>query len=329
VPSLRTEITELATGLGMLGYDSPERALVRCPAEFHDVDGATWQRLVGAADESKYRIDFLGAFLNGRAFFESSDGLRGRRPLLVEWKGGHRAVSADAVPVDLRVDHVFLVSCKYASRILLNSAPAVLFDGGADVGDWYTEVAPDQHQALYATVRSQLPDVELPPFVADLARHHRRGLKEVLGGIDWGVQCHEAYAELSAEVGRASAARWRSSVHTKRQREGQLWRLLRIGSAPYYVLGSAPDRALRLRVTTPWDWRRRFEFKDLEVWGESAGQPRVAWRGTVRDNELGADQVVDGHVEVRWSHGRFAQSPEAKVYLDTPHDEVPGYLPLS
>ena len=33
-------------------------------------------------------------------------------------------------------------------------------------------------------------------------------------------------------------------------------------------------------------------------------------------------------MEVRWSHGRFAQAPEAKVYLDTPHRHVPGYFPL-
>jgi hypothetical protein len=38
---------------------------------------------------------------------------------------------------------------------------------------------------------------------------------------------------------------------------------------------------------------------------------------------------VRGHVEVRWSHGRLAAPPEAKVYLDTPHDDVPGYFPLT
>ena len=37
---------------------------------------------------------------------------------------------------------------------------------------------------------------------------------------------------------------------------------------------------------------------------------------------------VGGHVEVRWSHGRFGGLPEAKVYLDTPHARVPGYFPL-
>jgi hypothetical protein len=42
----------------------------------------------------------------------------------------------------------------------------------------------------------------------------------------------------------------------------------------------------------------------------------------------GAERVVEGHVEGRWSHGRFQGAPEAKVYLDTPHAEVPGYHPL-
>ncbi len=41
--------------------------------------------------------------------------------------------------------------------------------------------------------------------------------------------------------------------------------------------------------------------------------------------EKGAER---GHVEVRWSHGRFRGAPEAKVYLDTPHADVPGYSPL-
>ena len=35
-----------------------------------------------------------------------------------------------------------------------------------------------------------------------------------------------------------------------------------------------------------------------------------------------------GHVEIRWSHRPFCGPPEAKIYLDTHHDEVPGYVPL-
>ena len=44
-----------------------------------------------------------------------------------------------------------------------------------------------------------------------------------------------------------------------------LWRLLRIGSAPYFVLGSNREESLRLRVGTPWDWRQAFRFRRFDV----------------------------------------------------------------
>ncbi len=327
MPSLRTEITEVATALGMLGYDTLERAMVLRPRELTDVDDATWARLREASSDPQYRRDFAGAFRNGELFLRSEDALRGRRPALIEWKGGHKAPGSETVPVDLRVDHVFLVSCKYASRILLNAAPGVLFGGETD-RDWYGVVARPEYEALYRVVRQRSELPELPSFASDLAKHHRAALR-VRAGEVWDDECQALYLELAREAGRTSASAWREQLSTKRAREAMLWRLLRIGPAPYYVLGASRDRALRIRVTTPWDWRRRFEFRTFEVWGEEAGQPRVAWRAVVRDHETGADGDVEGHVEVRWSHGRFGQPPEAKVYLDTPHERVPGYLPLA
>jgi hypothetical protein len=49
----------------------------------------------------------------------------------------------------------------------------------------------------------------------------------------------------------------------------------------------------------------------------------------VRGRHSGLEQTIEGHIEIRWSHGRFGGKPEAKVYLDTPHAEVPGYFPLA
>jgi hypothetical protein len=311
----------------MLGFDTVDRALVHQPSEMVDVDAPVWERVVAAWDDRRYRTDVAGAFRNGRVFLDSRDGLRGRRPVVIEWKGGQRAIGAEPVPVDLRVDHVFLVSCKYASRILLNAAPGQLF-GWPDVVDWYAEVAPDQYQALYRHVRSDVGADGLPPRAADLARHHRAVLREALGPAGWDGDGGELYAALSTAVSEATADRWRDRLAGRRRQEAMLWRLLRIGAAPYYVLGASRDQTLRLRVTTPWDWRRRFEFRRFDVWADQAGQPRVGWRATVRDHAEGADRTVDGHVEIRWSHGRFAQAPEAKVYLDTPHADVPGYVPL-
>ena len=58
----------------------------------------------------------------------ADDGLRGRLPRIVEWKGTGRAPGDEVAPIDLRVDHVYLVSCKYLSNILFNVSPAHIFD---------------------------------------------------------------------------------------------------------------------------------------------------------------------------------------------------------
>ena len=107
-----------------------------------------------------------------------------------------------------------------------------------------------------------------------------------------------------------------------------IWRLLRIGSAPYFVLGSSAQRSLRLRIATSWDWRQRYQLRSITVEPQSGGQPRVGWQAQVRDRTSHELHEVAGHIEVRWSHGRFGGLPEAKGYLDTPHHLVPGYFTL-
>ncbi len=48
----------------------------------------------------------------------------------------------------------------------------------------------------------------------------------------------------------------------------------------------------------------------------------------MRDRSTSEIIELEGHIEVRWSHGRFGGPPEAKGYLDTPHHLVPGYFAL-
>ena len=135
--------------------------------------------------------------------------------------------------------------------------------------------------------------------------------------------------DFTYAVAYASAGRWSDQLRTDRQQEEMLWRLLRFQAAPYFVLGASPsDEPLRYRVGTPWDFRDRFTVRGFDVWADAAGQPLVRWRADVIDRTDDRLRSVEGHVEVRWSHGRFAQMPEAKVYLDTPHHDVAGYHPL-
>jgi hypothetical protein len=335
VPALRTEITEIVTGLGMLGAASIEGALEHQPPELRNVPEHVWCRLQDAARRGTYRQEFAAAFANGAAFLCAREALRRRRPLVVEWRGPKRAPGDEIVPADLRVDHVYLVSCKYLSRILVNASPAYLFDRalagpqGTPGGDWYGEVAAAEYQRLYEDVRVALGSgVGLPPHAADLTPAHRVLLKRELPARAPGG-ANDVYRDLADRVARASADRWRRTLARKQDRERTLWRLLRMTAAPYFVLGTADGRSLRVRVETPWEWRIRHDLRRFDVWAGEAGQPVVHWQAVVRDRATCTDVNVDGHVEIRWSHGRFAQPPEAKVYLDTPHHRVPGYVPIA
>jgi hypothetical protein len=331
VADLHTTVTEVVTALGTLGFDDVEHALTRKPEQLHNVDDDVWRTLQDAWRAPGKQALFHAAWNNGRAFLRAADALRGRVPELVEWKGSQRAPGDEVVPADLRIDHVYLVSCKYLSRIVMNASPAHVFDRllagghGKRGSDWFAEVAPTELAALYRAVRAGV-DLQLPEAMLDMSAADRRALGLALRG-EWPDGVAPFYEALVERVAVASAARWQAAIASDAQR--LLWRLLRIGSAPYYVLGVSSDDVLRLRIATPWDWRQRFDLCAFQVSARTGGQAVVRWQAVVRDRERREESAIDGHVEVRWSHGRLAGPPEAKVYLDTPHRAVPGYFSLT
>jgi hypothetical protein len=421
VPSDRTTVTEIGTGLGMLGLPDVESAVRSRTPVMRSLSPEMWDHLERLRAGAAYDAEFHAAWANGQAFLGAKDGLRGRQPEVVEWKGTGRAPGDEVAPIDLRVDHVYLVSCKYLSDILFNVAPAGVFDsllasGSRSAGrdahdglpggrDWYAEVAPAEYQALYECVRCAAiaaPEAGSGAALAPRPKPVRGGTirgavslpgmdarVEVPGGAEagdaaadaprtagtpaaaplsvrrdlpgravelssaqrdalalwlragWPAGAKERYTALSDAVARASTRRWEVALGTGGDRparrsagaagaagEAMLWRLLRIGSAPYFVLGSSSTRSLRLRIATSWDWRQQYRLLSFAVEPQPGGQPRVGWEATVRDRTSDELHAVEGHIEVRWSHGRFGGPPEAKGYLDTSHHRVPGYYAL-
>jgi len=403
MPSDRTTVTELGTGLGMLGRSGIDDAVRSRTPVMHSLSPEMWERLARLRSGGAYDAEFHAAWANGQAFLAAADGLRGRLPKVVEWKGTGRAPGDEVAPIDLRVDHVYLVSCKYLSKILFNVSPSHVFDsllvagqsrgtrlarevlpGG---GDWYAEVAPAEYQGLYEAVRlaaaqqvsvastpavrragaSQpgrslaavsLPGLadgdvltddraategtaqaarsgappgllrDLPARAVDLTSLQRDALGQWLRP-GWPPGAKGLYADLSDAVARVSVRRWQAAMDLGGgSGEAMVWRLLRIGSAPYFVLGSSAARSLRLRIATSWDWRQQYQLISVNMEPQPGGQPRVGWEAIVRDRVSKEVHRVAGHIEVRWSHGRFGGPPEAKGYLDTPHHLVPGYVTL-
>jgi hypothetical protein len=333
MPDDRTFITELATALGMLGSPDIDRAVALRSPELRIEEG-DWDRLDELTSAKAWQTEVLAAFENGLAFLEAEDALRGRRPALIEWTAGRRPPGDEVAPIDLRVDHVFMVSCKYLSANIANPSPARLFDGllataGDWVrGDWYLQTAPAELRRLYQACREASGLGDLPDDPADLSPSDRRRLRRALPERVLPEEARGAYEDLCRVVSQVSAQRWCEAIDRFGNPEQVLWRLLRIGNATYFFLGADSRRPLRLRVSSPWDWRQHFRFSSLEITAARVGQPQVNWIASYETRRTGRRAFVRGHVEVRWSHGRFALPPEAKIYVDTPTDQLPGYFPL-
>lgn len=335
MPTLRTELTEIVTGLGMLGMECLDEALDARPPRMLNVTAEHFNRLARARREGEHPRLFQDAWDNGRTFAYSADGLRRRAPQRVEWKGNHRSPGYEQVPADLRVDYVYLISCKYRSKVLYNTSPAHVFDRllatrRGEGTDWYLEAVPSHYQEFYRACSDYLDAGGLPEAVQNLEREHRDTLKETFKR-KWPPEVAEAYRPFCRAVSEVSASRWQEALgRNQAVHEEMLWRLLRLQPAPYFILGVAsPGQPVRFRVDTPWDFRRRYTLRAFDVWPDTeAGQPSVGWRAHLTDKHSTVPAHAEGHVEVRWSHGRFNGAPEAKVYLDTPQDETPGYSQL-
>ena len=222
MPSDRTMVTELGTALGMLGGATVDEALRVALGR----DAQPLPRIVEppAAPTRRRRVRRrVPRRLGERTGLprRRRTACAGRLPRVVEWKGTGRAPGDEVAPIDLRVDHVYLISCKYLSNILFNVSPSHVFDDllvggggrggrgaagdlggtarlsegtGRGGGDWYAEVAPVEYQALYDEVRAALdaaggsgtPPVAVRARTGAGGRRERRGPRRRAGASrDW------------------------------------------------------------------------------------------------------------------------------------------------
>ena len=104
MPDRLTTITELVTGIGMLGYDDVGEAVQARPTQMVSVAPALWDDLERWRSGTQWLQAYEAAFANGRAFLRAQDALRGRIPALIDWRGNSKPVDDELVPADLRVD---------------------------------------------------------------------------------------------------------------------------------------------------------------------------------------------------------------------------------
>ena len=175
---------------------------------------AVWERLVERARATEVPVVVRERVRQRPGVLASAvAGLRGRRPRLVEWKGPHRPPGDDVIPADLRIDHVYLVSCKYLSRVLLNPSPARLFERllvgeERSIDNWFARTAPHEFQAFYAAARPR-GSPTFPPTSWRSTRPQQRQLK--------------ARAGRPQTAGRSARRRGRHCASPSRSRSAATW----------------------------------------------------------------------------------------------------------
>ncbi len=236
MPDDRTTVTELGTALGMLPFPDPRTAIAARPATLH-VDDRVWSHLDAVCGSGRLSSEMSRSFANGRAFLEAPDALRGRPPMGIEWTGGRRPPGDEVAPIDLRIDHVYLVSCKYESDILANASPGRLFEGMLsptahwDRTDWYEATAPVELTDLYRACVWATGLEDLPDRHSECTRDQLQTLQRAVTGRSYpdAASC-DAYRRLCRAGGRVVrrtlAAPPRGDRHRRRD----------------HALAAAPDR---------------------------------------------------------------------------------------
>ena len=290
---------------------------------------------VTAGGHHRDRDLLLRAIDNGRMVPASRCSTVGR-PTSVEWVGGAQAVWTSDVPRDLTVDRVYFIQAKYDSTCVLNTAPGTMIDelladdGSPGRPSWFEEVAPEQLQAYYRSVRGQHDLAELPDRRAR-PQPRRSGRAQVRHAVDRRRPRPRAtaYVELCREVSEQTARRWRRrlAAATQRQRCEMLFRMLRIAGGPYWLLGTKGSHAVRLAVDDTRAWRQRFELRRFTVSrcprrsaAGRTGEPRSIDRdGRASGGSSTATASCDGPT------ASCRAIPSARCRSPPPLGDLPGY----
>ena len=126
-------------------------------------------------------------------------------------------------PIDLRIDHVYLISCKYESDILANASPGRVFDGllatsgDWERGDWYEAVAPAELGPPLPGLRGGHRTGRTSRRAPGCTREQLAAVRAALGGRSYpDAASRAAYAELCRAVSAASAGDGRATASNRR-----------------------------------------------------------------------------------------------------------------
>lgn len=346
--SAKTEATELSVAFGLLQVDDP------VPYPFAQTD----KSFAGSLSRRKFHT-FKNELKSKKHKSLYSDLLEVGRKIRANyapfaeitsllWRSERKQTSSILPSPDLLVNDV-AVSVKARSNLVLNTSPHNMFvqmpqgiPNGERAENWYLRMAPGEYQNLYDYVKNTQALSHLPATVDEFEKDAHAQKHELLQAINalklseqaefeklYVEMCHKVAEESAREFERhlceTKNSHYRSVVLENIARE-----LFKLDTTEYILAGMDGNENFAVQIPALHTWRKKWEIQNIEAKPDlSKGQSVVNLVFTFQ-NVQSRDKFLNLHfrIEIRWSHGKFRHSPEAKVYKDFKWREVEFFTTL-
>jgi tRNA A-37 threonylcarbamoyl transferase component Bud32 len=344
MPTPKTECTELSVGFGLLGLDPLRVSASQI--------GSYWVDTLSARKFSEFTRKFSAEESYYRRFFAIGVNLCHSHKLFkntnittVRWEGPQQQASSVTIPIDLIAANT-PVSVKADSNIVCNRSPHILFvsDPGGTLSparseNWYTVVALNMYQSLYDLVHGMV-GLNLPVSVVEYHQTVRGVGRKRLGKAIQALsdadidQFNQLYTSFCHEVAHQSAELFNRTLNQSLAgpiknsiTENIIRRFFRLGDSEYVLCGLDGNDDFGVTVPALTAWKRGgWSFKRLIARPDLLrGQSVVNFELVIEERDKRKEHCFPFHAEVRWSHGKFAGNPEAKLYKEFAWTDVPFF----
>lgn len=346
MPTEKTECSELSVAFGILGIENP-LALLK------DQVSSLFENTLSPQKYDRFKAEFDNP-TNKKTYTQMHSvgrKLRTHYSLFnnvtsLKWRGTLKRSKTASGAQDLLVANT-QVSLKAESDIVNNFSPAHLFISvpqGSSAPDrsenWYLQTAPGEIQKLYDStyeIRQDRFPASFPSSVKEFERiASRNDRKELAKGIDKlegeARDIFEATRiEMCHKVAVVSAQMFNEHLQTSLNSSSKnsiidkiIKDLFRLNSVEYIVAGVSAGTEFAVIVPSIDDLKQEWEIRSIKAVADlSRKQSVVNILVTYRSkSDKTTETTSKFHVEIRWSHGKFCGSPEAKLYKDFKWHEV-------
>jgi len=344
MPTLRTEASEISVALGILGLH-PHDALTQPDIRRYFSGTLSWPKYQDFLSEYNRRehlhsrMHRVGTKLrNAEPLFSHVDALR--------WAGPDRQASTASAPADLIVANT-PVSVKADSNVVANPSPHNLIynlpSGQAfskNEENWYIEQDFNGFQLLYDFVRRSHPSLSyLPANAIDFEQGASLQDRNLVQSVIRNYSDHERhkfiqiYLSMCHTVAQRSADAFNSRISASLNSKARVavteylmrW-FFRLDSVSYLLCGIDADQEFAVRIPSLTQWKSEWLLDSIRAVPDlSRRQSVVNFKLHFIDRNNQRSFTAPFHTELRWSHGRFCGSPEAKLYKDFHWRDLPFF----